>query len=310
MSATVGERAGALAQIESSESLRSDERVRVELIAALDLANEEYFASWNDGESEYSEGQGELRLALLDAVIALEDDRAIPVLVDAVDTGNDAHQALAAFGDAAVSHVLDAYVNAPFAKASSHLGLQQFMLLNTMNFMIENGQLGGTNRERIARVAWDLLTVPQEGPNIGWTLMGGMDLAMTLGEPALMNRVAAISENAGGLRHFGIASSDELTRVQQYAGRAIALRETVGSEDGFQPVTDAMLQDPAPEDWPMWRRTLDGWGYSPLDQIDRGTSGNSGWSGRAASDPGCSRGLRSSTMASCTCRIRGTSSRP
>ena len=35
------------------------------------------------------------------------------------------------------------------------------------------------------------------------------------------------------------------------------------------PVTDAMLQDPAPADWLMWRRTLDSWGYSPLDQIDR-----------------------------------------
>ena len=42
----------------------------------------------------------------------------------------------------------------------------------------------------------------------------------------------------------------------------------------FVPVTDAMLQDPAPEDWPMWRRTLDGWGYSPLDQIDRGNVGD------------------------------------
>ena len=37
----------------------------------------------------------------------------------------------------------------------------------------------------------------------------------------------------------------------------------------FVPVTDAMLQEPAPGDWLMWRRTLDGWGYSPLDQIDR-----------------------------------------
>ena len=37
----------------------------------------------------------------------------------------------------------------------------------------------------------------------------------------------------------------------------------------FVPVTDAMLQDPAPADWLMWRRTLDSWGYSPLDQIDR-----------------------------------------
>ncbi|MCE2514295.1 MAG: PQQ-binding-like beta-propeller repeat protein, partial [Acidobacteria bacterium] len=35
------------------------------------------------------------------------------------------------------------------------------------------------------------------------------------------------------------------------------------------PVTDAMLQDPAPGDWLMWRRTLNGWGYSPLDQINR-----------------------------------------
>ncbi|MDE2905326.1 MAG: PQQ-binding-like beta-propeller repeat protein, partial [Acidobacteriota bacterium] len=35
------------------------------------------------------------------------------------------------------------------------------------------------------------------------------------------------------------------------------------------PVTDAMLQNPDPADWLNWRRTLDGWGYSPLDQIDR-----------------------------------------
>ena len=36
----------------------------------------------------------------------------------------------------------------------------------------------------------------------------------------------------------------------------------------FTPVTDAMLQDPDPADWLNWRRTLDGWGYSPLDQIN------------------------------------------
>ena len=44
--------------------------------------------------------------------------------------------------------------------------------------------------------------------------------------------------------------------------------------DPFVPVTDAMLQDPAPGDWLTWRRTLDGWGYSPLDQIDRGNVGD------------------------------------
>ena len=37
----------------------------------------------------------------------------------------------------------------------------------------------------------------------------------------------------------------------------------------FVPVTDAMLQKPDPGDWLMWRRTPDGWGYSPLTQINR-----------------------------------------
>ncbi len=35
------------------------------------------------------------------------------------------------------------------------------------------------------------------------------------------------------------------------------------------PVTDAELQNPDSADWLMWRRTLDSWGYSPLDQITR-----------------------------------------
>jgi alcohol dehydrogenase (cytochrome c) len=34
-------------------------------------------------------------------------------------------------------------------------------------------------------------------------------------------------------------------------------------------VTDAVLRDPPAADWLMWRRTYDGWGYSPLDQINK-----------------------------------------
>ena len=41
------------------------------------------------------------------------------------------------------------------------------------------------------------------------------------------------------------------------------------SSGEFVSVTDAMLRRPAPENWLMWRRTLDSWGYSPLDQINR-----------------------------------------
>ena len=48
---------------------------------------------------------------------------------------------------------------------------------------------------------------------------------------------------------------------------AIGVAAPRAQNDRYRPVTDAMLQDPAPGDWLNWRRTLDGWGYSPLDQI-------------------------------------------
>ncbi len=42
----------------------------------------------------------------------------------------------------------------------------------------------------------------------------------------------------------------------------------------FTPVTDAMLEDPAPADWLTWRRTPNGWGYSPLDEVTRDNVGD------------------------------------
>lgn len=47
-----------------------------------------------------------------------------------------------------------------------------------------------------------------------------------------------------------------------------------GQVQNFTPVTDAVLQDPDPADWLSWRRTLDGWGYSPLDEIDESNVGD------------------------------------
>ena len=41
------------------------------------------------------------------------------------------------------------------------------------------------------------------------------------------------------------------------------------SDDDFVPVTDEILQQPSADDWLMWRRTLDSWGYSPLDEVTR-----------------------------------------
>ncbi len=49
----------------------------------------------------------------------------------------------------------------------------------------------------------------------------------------------------------------------------VAVPSALAQGDRIRPVTDAELENPSPDDWLMWRRTLDGWGYSPLDQINR-----------------------------------------
>jgi alcohol dehydrogenase (cytochrome c) len=53
-------------------------------------------------------------------------------------------------------------------------------------------------------------------------------------------------------------------------GRAAGGTDTYTAIADFRPVTDAELANPDPGDWLMYRRTLNGQGYSPLDQIDRG----------------------------------------
>lgn len=42
-----------------------------------------------------------------------------------------------------------------------------------------------------------------------------------------------------------------------------------GQLEDYSPVTDAELQNPDDGDWLMYRRTYNGWNYSPLDQINR-----------------------------------------
>jgi alcohol dehydrogenase (cytochrome c) len=50
---------------------------------------------------------------------------------------------------------------------------------------------------------------------------------------------------------------------------AVAIGRGQSAARKYSAVTDAMLRKPDPGDWLAWRRTLDGWGYSPLDQINR-----------------------------------------
>jgi alcohol dehydrogenase (cytochrome c) len=50
---------------------------------------------------------------------------------------------------------------------------------------------------------------------------------------------------------------------------ALAVSGQVKTFRAIAPVTDEMLQKPAPAEWLHSRRTYDGWSYSPLDQINR-----------------------------------------
>ena len=58
------------------------------------------------------------------------------------------------------------------------------------------------------------------------------------------------------------------------AALTVVAPPALAQEDRIRPVTDAELENPSPDDWLMWRRTLDGWGYSPLDQINRENVGD------------------------------------
>ncbi len=54
---------------------------------------------------------------------------------------------------------------------------------------------------------------------------------------------------------------------------ALTLTATAQDNGGYTPVTTERLLNPEPENWLMYRRTYDGWGYSPLDQITAGNVG-------------------------------------
>jgi alcohol dehydrogenase (cytochrome c) len=62
------------------------------------------------------------------------------------------------------------------------------------------------------------------------------------------------------------------TQMRMLAGAALALLSSFAVSaqlQAYRPVTDAMLQNPDPNEWLQWRRTQDTQGYSTLDQINK-----------------------------------------
>ncbi len=66
-----------------------------------------------------------------------------------------------------------------------------------------------------------------------------------------------------------ILSSTALGLVSLMLASAAPAQQAADPTKNLTPVTDAMLHDPPASDWLMWRRTYDGYGFSPLDQITK-----------------------------------------
>ena len=82
-------------------------------------------------------------------------------------------------------------------------------------------------------------------------------------DPALARPADASSAGVNWQSWHGAGSiAGEAERAQGFVNREIK---------DFTPVSDAMLRQPPAADWLSWRRTLDGQGYSPLDQVTRKT---------------------------------------
>ena len=48
----------------------------------------------------------------------------------------------------------------------------------------------------------------------------------------------------------------------------ISTAAVAGPIENYSPVTQARLENPEPGNWMLYRRTYDGQGYSPLEQIN------------------------------------------
>src|SRR5205823_6945255 len=95
-------------------------------------------------------------------------------------------------------------------------------------------------------------------------------LACSVSAPSKDNRFARESWEAYVTKHRFLRTSALGVPLLVLATTAgLAQQPATDPMRNLSPVTDAMLRNPPPADWLMWRRTYDAWGYSPLDQINK-----------------------------------------
>jgi alcohol dehydrogenase (cytochrome c) len=71
--------------------------------------------------------------------------------------------------------------------------------------------------------------------------------------------------------------------------------KTLKAVPNFVPVTDATMREPRPENWQMHRGNYAAWGFSPLDQINKGNVKSLQLAWSRAMEPASIRRRRSST---------------
>ena len=109
-------------------------------------------------------------------------------------------------------------------------------------------------------------------------------LGRSLGDGVYLNLVAYILDMNGARPGDAPLTADAAVAIGDAADVAEAERAARAGErprrrptrfvnrdvpHDLTPVTEALLADPPPGDWLSWRRTRDGHGYSPLDQVTR-----------------------------------------
>lgn len=80
----------------------------------------------------------------------------------------------------------------------------------------------------------------------------------------------ALTDNTGFVIAENISGIAAARRPAQQSPQGLTIAGTV---ENFVPVTDAMLENPDPGDWPMIRRNYQAWSYSPLDQVNTSNVG-------------------------------------
>ena len=127
---------------------------------------------------------------------------------------------------------------------------------------------------------------PQDAPLVPDSIETNLIIAIGAAEgaegaPAAADLSAGAADLSAGAAALSAGAAAEPEALDSWAAvdtideiarsRSSFTNKTIGD---FKPVTDDTLRRPPPGDWLHWRRTADGQGYSPLEQINRQTVGD------------------------------------